>query len=71
MTVNGRIRVSRSVGKLAQATGCSDHGARREGVPDRFGLPDHLVCTLPLSAHKPAGALSARHSLRPLLQEGH
>jgi hypothetical protein len=41
-----------------------------QGVPDRFGLPDYLVCTLPLSAHKPAGALSARHSLRPLSSGG-
>ena len=42
-----------------------------QGVPDRFGLPDYLVGTLPLSAHKPAGAASARHSLRPLFREGH
>src|SRR6185312_3086477 len=30
-----------------------------------------LVCRLPRSAHKAAGAASARHSLRPLSSEGH
>ena len=34
-------------------------------------LPDYLVCISTLSAHKAAGAASARHSLRPLFEEGH
>jgi hypothetical protein len=43
-----------------------------QGVPDRFGEPvvTLLVGLLPFSAHEAAGALSARHSLRPLLREG-
>jgi hypothetical protein len=38
---------------------------RREGRID-FGSPDYLVCISVCSAHKRAGAASARHSLRAL-----
>src|ERR1700753_1698006 len=54
-----------------------EHGASRkaiaQGVPDRFGEPvvTMPVGRLPFSAHEAAGALSARHSLRPLHREGH
>jgi hypothetical protein len=41
-----------------------------QGVPDLFGEPVvTLTCVLSLFAHKAAGALDARHSLRPLFFE--
>ena len=43
-----------------------------QGVPDRFGQPvvTMLVCFF-VFANEAAGAASARHSLRPLFDEGH
>jgi hypothetical protein len=43
-----------------------------QGMPDRFGVP--VVTTLVWFLSFPreaAGAMSTRHSLRPLLSEGH
>jgi hypothetical protein len=44
-----------------------------QGVPKCFGEPVVTTACVPTtrSAHKAAGALSARHSLRPLFREGH
>jgi hypothetical protein len=52
-----------------------EHGVSRkaiaQGVPDVFRPYLTILCAFLPFAHKPAGAASARHSLRPLLQEGH
>src|ERR1700742_1748727 len=45
----------------------SSRKAIAQGVPDVSASPDYLVRVLLFFAHKPAGAASARHSLRPLL----
>jgi hypothetical protein len=41
-----------------------------QGVPDRFGFTCLSCGHLFFSAHEPAGAASARHSLRPLPSRG-
>jgi hypothetical protein len=41
-----------------------------QGMPDRFGFTCYLVCVFPFQHTSPAGAASARHSLRPLCWEG-
>ena len=50
----------------------SSRKAIAQGMPECFGQPvvTMLVGLLPFSAHKAAGAVSARHSLRPLFPGG-
>jgi hypothetical protein len=75
-TLVSSLRAIRKRRGLTSPIPRGEHGVSRkaiaQGVPDRFGEPvvTLLVGRLPFSAHEAAGALSARHSLRPLHREG-
>jgi hypothetical protein len=49
----------------------SSRKAIAQGVPDVSACLYRLVGTFPFQPTGPAGAASARHSLRPLFEEGH